>query len=63
MPALTRPQVYYVVKALLPKPKLTPDDLLRWLQTTQQNNERATCSHRKRWQARLLEGAIPNPSL
>ncbi len=27
MPTLTRPQVYYVVKALLPKPQLTPDDL------------------------------------
>lgn len=63
MPSVTRPQVYYVVKALLPKPHLTPEDLLQWLQATQHHNERAKRSHIKRRQTRLLEASPPNPSL
>ena len=48
MPHLTRPQMYRVVRELLPRVRFTPADLLRWLHGTQHRNERAKQSHAKR---------------
>jgi hypothetical protein len=48
MPRLSRPQVYRVVRELLPRVRFSPADLLRWLQETQTRNERARRSHAKR---------------
>ena len=46
MPLITRPQVYRVVRELLPKERFGPEELLLWL--LQERNERARCSHQKR---------------
>ena len=48
MPLITRPQVYRVVRELLPKERFGPEELLRWLDGVQQRNERARQSHEKR---------------
>ena len=48
MPLITRPQVYRVVRELLPKTRFGPEELLLWLDGVQQRNERARCSHEKR---------------
>ena len=56
MPLLTRPQVYRVVREMLPREKFGPNELLRWLEMTQQQNERARLSHRRR---RHMSGAPP----
>jgi hypothetical protein len=63
MPLITRPQVYRVVRELLPKPTWTALELLEWLEDTQERNERAKRSHCKRRQARLLEWLGAKPSL
>ena len=55
MPHLTRPQTYRVVRELLPRVRFTPADLLRWLEETQERNERAKRSHAKRRAQRLRE--------
>ena len=39
MPLLTRPQVYRVVREMLPREKFGPNELLRWLEETQQRNQ------------------------
>ena len=44
----TRPQVYRVVREMLPRERFGPDELLRWLEDTQLRNERARCSHQRR---------------
>ena len=44
---ITRPQVYRVVREMLPRERLGPDELLRWLEETQECNERARRSHAK----------------
>ena len=48
MPRITRPHVYRVVRELLPRERFGPDELLRWLEETQDSNERARRSHAKR---------------
>ena len=48
MPLITRPQVYRVVRELLPKERFGPEELLLWLTDVQERNERAKCSHKKR---------------
>ena len=45
MPRITRPQVYRVVREMLPRQRLDPVELLRLLQAEQSRNERASCSH------------------
>ena len=54
MPRITRPQVYRVVREMLPKQRLGPAELLRWLEDVQLRNGRASRSHAKRRAARLL---------
>ena len=41
MPRITRPQVYRVVREMLPRERFGPNELLRWLEETQECNERA----------------------
>ena len=41
MPRITRPQVYRVVREMLPRERFGPTELLRWLEETQDSNERA----------------------
>ena len=48
MPLITRPQVYRVVRELLPRIQFGPEELLLWLDGVQQRNERARQSHAKR---------------
>jgi hypothetical protein len=48
MPQITRPQVYRVVREMLPRERFWPTELLRWLEDIQQRNERAERSHEKR---------------
>ena len=48
MPLITRPQVYRVVRELLPQERFGPEELLLWLEGVQRRNERATRSHEKR---------------
>ena len=48
MPQITRPQVYRVVRELLPKERFGPVELLEWLADVQQRNERSRRSHQKR---------------
>ena len=45
MPRITRPQVYRVVREMLPRKRFGPDELLRWIEDTQDSNERARRSH------------------
>ena len=51
MPRITRftcPQVYRVVREMLPRERFGPDELLIWLEDTQLRNERARHSHQRR---------------
>ena len=48
MPQLTRPQVYRVVREMLPRERFGPAELLRWLEWTQLRSERARLSHQRR---------------
>ena len=48
MPRITRPQVYRVVREMLPRKWLGPEELLRLLEAEQLRNERASRSHAKR---------------
>ena len=47
MPQITRPQVYRVVREMLPREKFGPAELLRWLEDTQLHSERVSRSHQK----------------
>ena len=60
MPQITRPQVYRVVREMPPRERFGPDELLRWLEDTQDSNERARRSHAKRRAARH-EGRMDPP--
>ena len=40
MPRITRPQVYRVVREMLPRERFGPEELLLWLEDTQLRNER-----------------------
>ena len=62
MPRITRPQVYRVVRELLPQERFGPPELLRWLADVQLGNERARCSHAKR-RAGTCRGHHQHPSL
>ena len=59
MPQITRPQVYRVVRELLPRERFGPEELLRWLGDVQQRNERARRSHEKRRAAGIAPTGIP----
>ena len=59
MPRITRPQVYRVVREMLPRERLGPEELLRWLEETQDSNERARRSHAKRRAAMRASPHIP----
>ena len=60
MPQITRPQVYRVVREMLPRERFGPDELLLWLEGTQQRNERARRSHeRRRAAGRIARPASP----
>ena len=61
MPQITRPQVYRVVREMQPRERFGPDELLRWLEDTQDSNERARRSHAKRRAA--LRPSPAHPSL
>ena len=65
MPLITRPQVYRVVRELLPKERFGPEELLLWLTDVQERNERARCSHQKRRAAlgRNTPASLHEPSL
>ena len=59
MPRITRPQGYRVVREMLPRERFGPDELLRWLEDTQDSNERASRSHAKRRAALRASQGIP----
>ena len=65
MPRITRPQVYRLVREMLPREQFGPDQLLLWLEDTQLRNERARRSHeRRRSTRREQDGAATlNPSV
>ena len=60
MPRITRPQVYRVVREMLPRERFGPDQLLLWLENTQLRNERARRSHERRRSA-CREGRMDPP--
>ena len=59
MPQITRPQVYRVVREMLPRERYGPDELLQWLKQTQCNNERASRSHAKRRSTLRASQTVP----
>ena len=59
MPQITRPQVYRVVREMLPQKRYGPAELLRWLKQTQCSNERASRSHARRWSALGAYRTVP----
>ena len=59
MPQITRPQVYRVVREMLPRERFGPCELLQWLIETQHRNERASHSHAKRRTHLRLPPAMP----
>ena len=63
MPRITRPQVYRVVREMLPREQFGPEELLLWLEETQLRNERARRSHQRRRAARHTRrlGHHPKP--
>ncbi len=61
MPQITRPQVYRVVREVLPRERFGPDELLRWLEDVQRRNERARRSHEKRRAAQRREASGAPP--
>ena len=61
MPRITRPQVYRVVREMLPRERFGPEELLRWLQDTQDSNERARRSHERRRSTRRDGRMEPPP--
>ena len=66
MPRITRPQVYRVVREMLPRERFGPNELLRWLEQSQLRNERARPLPRKtplRPPSRQDEASTLKPSL
>ena len=59
MPLITRPQVYRVVREMLPRERFGAWELLQWLEETQRRNERASRSHAKRRAHLRLPAGIP----
>ena len=60
MPRTTRPEVYRVVREMLPREQFGPDQLLSWLEDTQLRNERARRSH-ERHRSTRGEGRMEPP--
>ena len=58
MAQMTCPQVYRVVREMLPR-ECGPEELLLWLKQTQSSNERASRSHAKRRSALRASQGIP----
>ena len=58
-PGSRGPQVYRVVREMLPRERFGPTELLRWLEDTQDSNERAKRSHAKRRAAMRASPHIP----
>ena len=65
MPRITRPQVYRVVREMLPRERFGPEELLRLLEAEQLRNERASRSHAKlsRETPSCPPGILKHPSL
>ena len=64
MPLITRPQVYRVVREMLPRQRFGPEELLRLLEAEQTRNEQANRSHAKRPPLGERPGTPrPDPSL
>ena len=61
MPRITRPQVYRVMREMLPRERFGPEELLLWLELSQIRNERASHSHAKRHAARRKFRSEPPP--
>ena len=61
MPRTTRPQVYRVVREMLPRERFGPHGLLLWLRESQLRNERACRSHQRRRSARRKARPEPPP--
>ena len=61
MPRITRPQVYRVVREMLPRQQFGPRELLQWLEESQLRNERASRSHERRRSARHQRRREPPP--
>ena len=59
MPRITRPQVYRVVREMLPRERLGAEELLRLLEAEQSRNHRASRSHAKRRAALRASRNIP----
>ena len=59
MPLITRPQVYRVVREILPRPWFGPHELMTWLQDVQARNERARRPLQKRRAARQARPGAP----
>ena len=59
MSRITRPQVYRVVREMLPRDRFGPDELLWWLKHTQCSNERASRSHAKHRSALYASRTVP----
>ena len=51
--------MYRVVREMLPRERFGPAELLRWLEDTQDSNERAKRSHAKRRPALRVSPDIP----
>ena len=60
IPRITRPQVYRVVREMLPRERFGPDELLLWLVESQLRNEQARRSHERRRSSRR-EGRMEPP--
>ena len=63
MPRITRPQVYRVVREMRPRERFGPSELLRWIEETQDSNERARRSHAKRRPSCISRHPSLKPSL
>ena len=59
MPRVSRPQVYRVVREMLPRERLGAEELLRLLEAEQLRNHRASRSHAKRRAVRRASRNIP----
>ena len=59
IPRITRPQVYRVVRDMLPRERFGAQELLLRLEGVQRRNERARCSQEKRRAAGRAATSIP----
>ena len=61
MARITRPQVYRVVREMLPRERFGPRELLQWLEESLLRNERASRSLERRRSARHQRRMEPPP--